>query len=201
MSSKPKAGAYKASEQEKALASVSLAEKNYFREKYLPKLTELRDRATTEDYSGVAAGRAQADTMQALSGRPTIKAAQSVDAAADLASAAGAQQLQGRVQGLTAQRGDQVNVLKNARGMQADAQSGLSRAARIESSKQLEFARAKQARRNANFRFASNLAGDIGKKLRQTSGQADMEQDDNRPDPNDPVGSSYRGFGSGFGGI
>jgi len=27
-----------------------------------------------------------------------------------------------------------------------------------------------------------------------------MEEDDNRPDPNDPVGSSYRGFGSGFGG-
>jgi hypothetical protein len=199
MSSKPKSSDYKASEQEKALASVSLAEKNYFREKYLPKLTELRDRSMTEDYSGVATGRAQADTMQALSGRPTIRAAQSVDAAADLASAAGAQQLQGRVQGLTAQRGDQVNVLKNARGMQADAQSGLSRAARIESSKQLEFARAKQARRNANFRFASNLSGDVIKKLRNTTGQVDTEEDDNRPDPGAPVGSFYSGFG-GIGG-
>ena len=170
MSSKPKAGQYKATEQEKALASVSLAEKNYFRQKYLPKLIELRDRSMTEDYSGVAAGRAQADTMQALSGRPTIRAAQSVDAAADLASAAGAQQLQGRAQGLTAQRGDQINVLKNARGMQADAQQGLSQAARIESSKQLQFARAKQARRDANFRTGSKLASGFIERDRENEG-------------------------------
>ena len=173
MSSKPKAGEYKASEQEKALASVSLAEKNYFREKYLPKLTELRDRSMTEDYSGVATGRAQADTMQALSGRPSLLAAQSVDAAADLASAAGAQQLQGRTQGLTAQRGDQINVLKNARGMQADAQSGLSQAARIESSKQLDFARAKQARRNANFKAANKMVGQMGQNFQENLGYKD----------------------------
>ena len=158
MGSKPKSSDFKASEQEKALASVSLAEKNYFKQKYLPKLTELRDRSMTEDYSGVAAGRAQADTMQALSGRPSLKAAQAVDTAADLASAAGAQQLQARAQGLTAQRGDQINVLKNARGMAAAAQSGLSKAARIESTKQLQFAKAKQARRNANFKVGTKLA-------------------------------------------
>ena len=49
MSSKPKSSEFKASEQEKALASVSLAEKNYFREKYLPKLTELRDKSMIEE--------------------------------------------------------------------------------------------------------------------------------------------------------
>jgi hypothetical protein len=173
MSSKPKSSDFKASEQEKALASVSLAEKNYFRQKYLPKLTELRDRSSTEDYSGVATGRAQADTMQALSGRPSLLAAQSVDAAADLASAAGAQQLQGRTQGLAAQRGDQVNVLKNARGMQADAQSGLSQAARIESSKQLNFARAKQARRNANFKAANKMVGQMGQNFQENLGYQD----------------------------
>jgi len=177
MSSKPKSSDFKASEQEKALASVSLAEKNYFRQKYLPKLTELRDRSMTEDYSGVATGRAQADTMQALSGRPTIRAAQSVDAAADLASAAGAQQLQGRTQGLTAQRGDQINVLKNARGMQADAQSGLSQAARIESSKQLDFARAKQARRNANFKAANKMVGQMGQNFQENLGYQDAGGD------------------------
>ena len=170
MGSKPKSSDFKASEQEKALASVSLAEKNYFREKYLPKLTELRDRATTEDYSGVAAGRAQADTMQALSGRPSIKAAQSVDAAADLASAAGAQAVAARAQGLTAQRGDQINVLKNARGMAADAQQGLSKAARIESTKQLQFAKAKQARRDAAFKVGSKLASGFIERDRQNDG-------------------------------
>ena len=171
--SKPKSSEYKASEQEKALASVSLAEKNYFRQKYLPKLTQLRDRASTENYEGVATGRAQADTMQALSGRPSLAAARSVDSAADMASAAGAQALQGRVQGLTAQRADQVNVLKNARGMAADAQSGLSRAARISSTKQLEFARAKQARRNANFRAGTQILGQMGENYQENLGFED----------------------------
>lgn len=168
--SKPKSSEYRASEQEKALASVSLAEKNYFRQKYLPKLTQLRDRASTENYEGVATGRAQADTMQALSARPSLAAARSVDSAADMASAAGAQALQGRVQGLTAQRGDQVNVLKNARGMAADAQSGLSKAARIASTKQLQFAQAKQNRRNANFAMGTKLSAGGIEKDRNNSG-------------------------------
>lgn len=172
MSSKPKSSEYKASEQEKALASVSLAEKNYFRQKYLPKLTQLRDRASTENYESVATGRAQADTMQALS-RPSLQAAQSVDTAANMASAAGAQALQARGQGLAAQRSDQVNVLKNARGMQADAQSGLSRAARIESTKQLQFAQAKQNRRNANFRAATQLMGQMGENRQENLGLQD----------------------------
>ena len=185
----------KASEQEKALASVSLAEKNYFREKYLPKLKELRDRSSTENYQGVATGRAQADTMQALS-RPSLQATQAVDTAANMASAAGAQALQGRSQGLTAQRGDQVNVLKNARGMQADAQQGLSRAARIESTKQLQFARAKQARRNANVGAFQNIAVSGIKKVQDLGGFGKVfgqeEQDPNAPqDPDKPVGSFY----------
>ena len=191
--SKPKKT--KASEQEKALASVSLAEKNYFREKYLPKLKELRDRSSTENYQGVATGRAQADTMQALS-RPSLQATQAVDTAANMASAAGAQALQGRSQGLVAQRGDQVNVLKNARGMQADAQQGLSRAARIESTKQLEFARAKQARRNANVGAFQNVAVSGIKKIQDLGGFGKVfgqeEEDPNAPqDENKPVGSFY----------
>ena len=174
MSSKPKSSEYKASAQEKALASVSLAEKNYFRQKYLPKLTQLRDRASTENYESVATGRAQADTMQALS-RPSLQASQAVDTAANMASAAGAQALQARGQGLAAQRGDQVNVLKNARGMQADAQSGLSRAARIESTKQLQFAQAKQNRRNANFRAATQILGQMGDNRQTNLGYQDAE--------------------------
>lgn len=170
MSSKPKKSEYQASEQEKVLASTSLADKKYFQEKYLPKLTELRDRSTKEDYEGVATSRAQADTMQALSARPTLRAAQSVDSAAEMASAAGAQALQGRAQGLMAKRGDQVNVLKNARGMQADAQQGLSRAARIESTKQLQFAKAKQARRNANFAVVTDLSAGVVDRDRKGKG-------------------------------
>ena len=163
MSSKPKASAYAASESEKATASIALADKQYFKDKYLPKLTELRDRSSTENYQGVARGRAQADTMQALTNRPSLAATRSVDASADRAAAAGSQLLQGSLQGLAAQRGDQVNVLKQARGMAADATSGLSRAAKIATTKNLQFAQAKQNRRNANFAMGTKLAaGAIG---------------------------------------
>lgn len=177
MSSKPKASEFKASAQEGALASVSMAEKNFFRGNYLPKLTGLRDRANRENYESVATGRAQADTMQALS-RPSLAATRAVDASANLASAAGAQALQGRYQGLVAKRGDQVNVLKNARGMQADAQQGLSRAAKIESSKQLQLAKAKQTRRNANFNFATTVSDSIFKKVADTPDPKSSEETD-----------------------
>jgi len=164
MSSRPKQKEFGPSAQETALSQVSLAEKNFNRQNYVPKLIRLRDRATRENYESVATGRAQADTMQALS-RPNLRAAQSVGAAADMASAAGAQALQGRYQGLAAKRGDQVNVLKNARGMQADAQQGLARAAKIESSKQLQLAQAKQTRRNANFDFTKDIISGIVKNV------------------------------------
>ena len=129
-----------------------------------------------ENYEGVATGRAQADTMQALS-RPSLEAVRSVDTAANMASAAGAQALQGRAQGLAAKRGDQVNVLKNARGMAADAQQGLSRAARIEATKQLEFARAKQARRNANFGAATQIVGQMAENRQENLGLRDAGGD------------------------
>ena len=49
--------------------------------------------------------------------------------------------------------------------MQADAQQGLARAAKIESSKQLQLAKAKQTRRNANFAFATQISDSIFKKV------------------------------------
>ena len=107
-------------------------------------------------------GRAQADTMQALSGKPSLAAARSVDQAADMASAASAQQIQASAQGLGAQRQKQVGVLGTARGQAADAQSGLAQAARIQSTKQLQEARAKQQIRDARFGAQTQLATTFG---------------------------------------
>jgi len=157
-SRRPSASDYAASEEEKALASVSLADKTFFRENYLPKLTELRDQSMQQDYQGVAKGRAQADTMQALSGKPSLLASQSVDAAADLASAASSMQLAGGAQGLAGQRQDQINVLKNARGLSATATSGLSQAARIGMTDTLAKAGRKQSRRMARLENMGKLA-------------------------------------------
>ena len=57
MSSRPKQSEYQASEQEKALASTSLAEKKYFQEKYISRYVKERNKkfielikATTYDY-------------------------------------------------------------------------------------------------------------------------------------------------------
>jgi hypothetical protein len=162
MSSKPKKQNYQASEQEKASAAVAQAEKKYFDEKYGPLLREMRDISEKEDLSAMARGRSQADTMQALSGKPSLAAARSVDQAADMASAASAQQIQASAQGLGAQRQKQVGVLGTARGQAADAQSGLAQAARIQSTKQLQEARAKQQIRDARFGAQTQLATTFG---------------------------------------
>ena len=80
MSNKPKKQDYKPSEAEKTQASVAKAEKDYFDQRYGPLLREMRDLAATEDFAPTAKGRAQADTMQALTSSPSLRAAQSVDA-------------------------------------------------------------------------------------------------------------------------
>ena len=102
MSSKPKASEYKASEAEKTQASVAQAEKDYFNETYAPLLREMRDKASSEDLGSVARGVAGADTMQSLTGKPTLSGARSVDESADLASAAVGQMAAASAQGLAA---------------------------------------------------------------------------------------------------
>tara|TARA_R100000734_G_C3319202_1_gene114605 strand:+ start:890 stop:1546 length:657 start_codon:yes stop_codon:yes gene_type:complete len=171
MSNKPKQQDYKPSEAEKTQAAVSKAEKDYFDQKYGPLLREMRDLADKEDFSATAKGRAQADTMQALTSRPSIQAARSVDTAANLASAAGSQQAQADFQALQAKRQRQVGVLGTARGQAADATTGLSRAAQIQSTKDLEFAKAKQQERDARFAAGLKLAGTaVGQGMQNMQG-------------------------------
>jgi len=162
MSSKPKAKYYAPSEQEKVLSEVSRAEKKYFDETYGPLLREMRDLSEKEELGAMARGTAQADTMTALTGRPSFQAVRSVDAAADLASAATSQQLQGSTQGLQAQRQRQLGVLGTARGQAADAMSGLAQAARIQTTKDLQAAQAKQQIRQARTNAFTQLATTFG---------------------------------------
>ena len=67
MGSKPKQQDYKASDAEKASASVAMAEYKYFKERYDPLLQDMRDKSMQEDPSQTLRARANADTMQALS--------------------------------------------------------------------------------------------------------------------------------------
>ena len=180
--SKPKASEYKASESEKALASVSLADKKFFREAYLPKLKEMRDMSEKQDYTGVAEGKANADTMQSLTDRPTLAATRSVDATADLASAATGQAANAYFQGTVGKKEDQLGVLKNARGLANTATSGLSRAGKIETSNQLARAQAKQTRRAAVISSASKLGAQFASNVRS----ANIFEEGTTVDPKNP---------------
>ena len=143
MASKAKASDYKASEAEKASASVSNAEYQYFKEKYDPLLQERRDKSLTEDVQSGLRGRANADVMQALSA-PSYEAATSSTVAGDTAQALTGQLGAANVAAKQVQNTMQSGVLGTARGQVADAQSGMAVASRLATSSALERARANQ---------------------------------------------------------
>ena len=204
MSSKPKKQNYQASEAEKTQASVAKAEKDYFDQTYAPLLREMRDTSMKEDLTGVSRGVASADTMQALTGDgPTLSGSRSVDEAADLASAAGSQMIAANTVGLGAQRQEQVGVLGAARGQAGEAQSGLAAASRIQNTKDLQAAKAKQqirmARANALGQLGTTFALQ-GMKNKGTEGGSffkpgDMEQGQSRLDYGIGQMKDYFGIG------
>jgi len=162
--SKPKASQYKASPVEKINAAIALKDKQRFREKFSPVLQAYvaQSFAGEESLQGVAEGRAQADTMQVLTNRPGLAAVQRVDAQADLASAAAAQQLQASAQGLTAARSDQVGGIKMANQQASQTAAGLSQASKIATTDTLNRAKAKQTRTQGMIKAATVLGKQAG---------------------------------------
>ena len=158
MASKPKKSEYQASEAEKLNASVANAENKYFAEKYDPIMVEMVSDAMSQNVDNLLAGRAGADTQQALS-KPSLVAARSVDSAADMASAAGAQILRARAGGEKAQKNLALSGLAGARGQQQDATTGLATLAKLENSATLQSAQRKLQNRQANIDFSKQLAG------------------------------------------
>jgi len=167
--SKPKSSDYKESEVDKTNAAVAMADKKYFRENYLPKQREFIERSFKEESGlmSMAEGRAQADTMQALTQNPNRRAVGAVDAQADLASAASAQQLQGTAQGLMGARSDQVAGIKSANQMASQTAAGLSQASKIATTDTLNKAKAKQTRNSALIGAATKLGVQAGKNYSQ----------------------------------
>jgi|TARA_R100001463_G_scaffold44276_3_gene92117 hypothetical protein len=163
MSSKPKKQDYQASEAEKTSASIAKADKDYFNTKYKPLMVNMAEEARATEFDRIGRGISQADTMQALTGGgPVFQYSTSVDNAADLASAAVGNLLDASIQGQNISRDRQLNLLAGARGQQMDAASGLAQAARIGTSKELAFAKAKQATRLGNIKNMSRFAAKMG---------------------------------------
>ena len=162
MGTKPKAQDYKPSEADKASAAVAKAEYDYFKKNYDPLLQQMRDKALTADYSTTLRGRANADTMQALTSQPSYAQTQSNTLGGDMAQA-----LQGQL-GVASAAGKDVsdkmksNVLGIARGQAADAQTGMATAGRLGTSTALARAQANQAAAQSKLNAAVQLGSALG---------------------------------------
>jgi hypothetical protein len=164
MGSKPKSQDYQASGAEKASASVAMAEYKHFKKNYDPLLQEMRDKSLTEDVTSGLRGRANADTMQALTTQPTYRSTQSNTGAGDMAQAVQGQLGIANTSGKDIQNTMQTNVLGVARGQAADAQTGMAQASRLATSQALTRAKANQdvaqAKMNAAVKIGTAVAGE-----------------------------------------
>jgi len=186
MSSKPKKQGPTAAD--KASASVAMAEYNRFKQKYDPLLRKMRDESLTEDTTSTLRARSNADTMQALTSNMSLQGAQRTDAGSDMAQAVQGQLGQATKAGKQIQNQMQTNVLGTARGQAADAQTGMSQAARLSTSEALARAKAKNDVSLAKF----NAAAQIG-----TAFVAQGLENANTTGPNGEKGSFFRPVDSG----
>ena len=166
MAAKPKKSDYEASESEKINAKVAVAERQYFVEKYDPLILEQAEAAMNENLGGYVSGRKSADVNQALT-KPSLAAAQSVDAAATLASAASSEIAAGYAGAEQAQKNRALSSLGSARGQQMDATTGLGALARLKNSETLQSAQRKMERREANVSAGMQLAGAVYQQGKQ----------------------------------
>ena len=176
MGSKPKQQDYKPSDGEKASASVAMAEYTYFKQKYDPLLQKMRDESLSTNDDKMLRGRANADTMQALTSGSMAQQAMSGQGSEDLAQA-----YQGQLGIADSSAEDirnkrQTNVLGIARGQAADAQSGMAQAANLQTSEALARAKNKQLVSSAKMTAVGQLAGATlmkGMQNKATTGQRD----------------------------
>ena len=173
MSSKPKKQDYKPSKADQANAAVAMAEYNKFKQMYDPLLQQMRDKSLTVEADAGARlrGRANADSMQALSG-PSVAAVRNVDTAGDMAKAVTGQYGIANRSAKQVANTMQTNVLGTARGQAADAQTGMAQASRLGTAEALSKAKAKQdvaqAKLNAAADIGSALIAQGGENYRQT---------------------------------
>ncbi len=159
MGSKPKKQDYEASAAERASASVAMAEYQNFKKKYDPLLQQMRDQSMTEDVASGLRGRANADTMQALTSQPNYQQTQSSTATGDMAQAYQGQLGVANTNAKNVQNTMRTNVLGTARGQAADAQSGMAQASRLATSQALQRAKSNQQVAQAKFNAAGQIAG------------------------------------------
>jgi len=157
MGRKPKQADYKPSEVEKTQARIAKEDQDYFKQTYDPLLLRMRDKSKSQDTRQTLRGRAQADTMQAMTGGPlSLGAVSGVDTSANRALGAVGNILRANVVAGDVAANEGVGVLATARGQAADAGSGLAKAAKLARSEDLNRATARLSR-------ATNIQSNIGR--------------------------------------
>ena len=170
MGGSPKQEDYQPGETEKIQGAIAKADQDYFETTYDPLLREMRDESRSSNAQRTLRGRAQADTMQALTGQPLAPGVNSaVDNAANMASGAIGQMLSANVTAKGVKDQQQLNVLGIARGQAADAGSALAQASKLETSERLARAAEKQTIRRANKAAIANVGLTAAKtRIRKT---------------------------------
>ena len=144
---------------EKTNASVATAEYQYFKDNYDPLLQQMRDQSMTQDTSSTLRGRANADSMQALTSNLNYQQTQNVQDAGSLATGYRGQLGAANASSKQIDNKAQTNVLGVARKQAADSQSGMAEASRMAASESLSKMEAKQRTTAAKWGAVGQLAG------------------------------------------
>lgn len=182
---KPSKSDYKASEQEKVGAAIASADKDWFKQEYLPKTIEFVQKSFNEEGALIskAEGVASADTMQALTSNPNRNAVMSVDAEADLASAGAAQMLEGTTAGTVGARSDQISGIKMANNMAAQTTAGLSQSSKLATSDTLNRMKAKNIRVAGNMKAGTTLGKVMGSNFQDYNAAIETNKGKKAGDP------------------
>lgn len=199
MGSKPKAEEYKPSETEKTQAAIAAEEQRYFENTYQPLFLKQMQRAAERKLAPTFRGRAQADTMQALTGSgPNLGVVSGVSDAADRAMGAVSNIARSTTQAAKASQGDQMSALSQSLGLGSAASSGLASASRQAASRGLAEAQAQQqvrmARNNAMFQAAKAAASMGMSNLASGSGSFFKGQTTVQDPTSGKLGSAQTGF-------
>lgn len=160
--SKPQKKDYAPSAREQTQAAIASEEQRHFEQTYQPLLQQQRDLAAQEQLAPTLKGRAQADTMQALTGQSDLSLSQGLGQSGNIALGAISNQLAANTDASNASTESQLNVLGTASGQRMTAGDALANASRLAQSEGLSKAQAKQtvrlARNSALFSMGKNLA-------------------------------------------
>ena len=173
MGSKPSHSDYQPSEADKANASVAMAEYNFAKKHYEPLIQKAAQDSQSGATAKLARGRANADTMQALTGQDAMnpELVGNPDIGRTRTEAIGAQLGAAGTAAKEADNNAGLGALNAARSRQFTAQNGLATVSRIKTTEALARARDKMTDTQSKLELATQLGSAfIGQGIKNNKG-------------------------------